>query len=106
MHRKNRPILRLISAAVALSFLAQDLGMAALDLNAKAEIKPSSFSLPQNVGIVKEAVDDQNPEVIVNIKDMHDNFSAQESITHVLENLVANYSIKTIGIEGSSGFID
>lgn len=97
--------LRIFSAFVAATLLVQDFGLAAIDLK-HSDLRPSGFSIPQNVGIVKEAVSLKGPEIIVNVKDMHDNFSAQESIVQVLENLVANYDVKTIGVEGSSGPVD
>ncbi|MFA5499648.1 MAG: hypothetical protein WC404_01050, partial [Candidatus Omnitrophota bacterium] len=64
------------------------------------------FSIPRNLGTTKEAQSFNSKEVIINIKDAHDNLSAQESIVGLLDNLVTNYDIRTIAVEGSAGYVD
>ena len=64
------------------------------------------FSIPRNLGTTKEVQAFNSKEVIINIKDAHDNLSAQESIVGLLDNLVTNYDIKTIAVEGSAGYVD
>ncbi|MFH1790577.1 MAG: cell envelope integrity protein TolA [Candidatus Omnitrophota bacterium] len=75
-----------------------------------SQVKPTlnlhEFSIPRNIGTTKEVEVFDSEEVIINIKDAHDNLSAQESISDILDNLVTNYDVRTIAIEGSSGYID
>ncbi|MEI8344480.1 MAG: hypothetical protein WCG06_00230 [Candidatus Omnitrophota bacterium] len=97
---------KVIAALVVVSFIAQDLSYAAIDLTAKKTVDASDFHVPQNLGVIKEAVSLGSPQTVINIKDIHDNFSAQESIVGLLETLVANYQIQTVGVEGMEGFVD
>ncbi|HTL70907.1 MAG TPA: hypothetical protein VL404_06415, partial [Candidatus Eisenbacteria bacterium] len=104
--RKKRAALRILSALLAFTFGLQDVGRAVIDLGLKSQVDLSSFNLPADIGIVKETNAGKTRDTIFNIKDMHDNYGAQESIVHLLENLVANYNVRTIGVEGMEGFID
>ncbi|MDD3088861.1 MAG: GNAT family N-acetyltransferase, partial [Candidatus Omnitrophica bacterium] len=63
-------------------------------------------SIPRDVAIVKDVTSTASKEMVINIKDVHDNFGAQESIVSVLDNLLTNYDIRFIGMEGSEGYID
>ena len=104
--RPRRVLLRFISAVVALSFFLQDIGFAGLDLNVSSKLNLSSFFIPRNIGVVKEVGQAKNQDTIINIKDIHDNYGAQESIVQIMENLITNYNIKTIGIEAMQGYVD
>nr|HPN72789.1 hypothetical protein [Candidatus Omnitrophota bacterium] len=66
----------------------------------------SPASIPRDLAIPKDAHQTESKELIINIKDVHDNFGAQESIVGVLENLAMNYDIRFVGVEGTEGDID
>src|SRR3990167_6279702 len=102
----RRPVLRFISAVVALSFFLQDVSIAAIDINTRSKLDPSSFYIPRNIGVVKEVNPAKDQDTIINIKDIHDNYGAQESIVQIMENLITNYNIKTIGVEAMQGYVD
>ena len=107
MRKSKFKYLRLISALTAFSFIFHDLtSFAAIDLSLPSKLDPKSLSLPHDIGIVKESRFSPGSDVIINIKDVHDNFGAQESISQILENLVVNYNVSTIGMEGAEGFVD
>ena len=95
--------IRAVALALVLTFFAQDLSWAVIDLSGRARIDTASFAIPQDIGIVKEAVQGTPDRLIVNIKDIHDNYGAQDSIVGILENLVMNYDVSTIGVEGKIG---
>ncbi|MBI4353493.1 MAG: hypothetical protein HY593_06195, partial [Candidatus Omnitrophica bacterium] len=103
---RKRFVLRFVSLAVTTAFLCQEAAFGVVDLSAPSQVDLRSFSVPKNIGLVKEANQTSSRETIINVKDIHDNFNAQESIVHILENLIANYNVKTIGIEGMEGPID
>ncbi|MBU1784090.1 MAG: hypothetical protein KKG95_01935, partial [Candidatus Omnitrophica bacterium] len=65
-----------------------------------------NFSISRDIGITRDVQIYDSKEVIINIKDVHDNYGAQESIVSVLDNLAINYDVRFVGIEGSEGYID
>src|SRR3989338_6995663 len=67
----------------------------------------NGISIPKEIAVTKgvsTASGDGN--LIINIQDAHASLSAQESIVKVLDNLVTNYDLSLVAIEGSSGYID
>lgn len=101
--------LRCIAATVVIGFLAQDVACYAQQQarsDVSAPIQASAVHVPQDAGLIKEAQDSGSAHGIINIKDIHDNYSAQESIVTLLESLVPNYGVRTIGLEGTTGDID
>ena len=71
-----------------------------------SKLNVNRFAIPRNIGITKDAAEYTSDETIINIKDAHDNFSAQMSIYELLDNLITNYEFEIIAVEGSSGYID
>ncbi len=78
---------------------------------ATPSITPKPFELnkwriPDSFGIIKE-VHEGNPEkTLVYLQDAHCNFEAQSNSAKILQDLVANYGLKLVNVEGSSGVID
>ena len=65
--KQNRAWVRALSFFLVVTFSAQEVGLAAVDFTAKAEVAPKNFSVPQNIGVVKDAAALKNSEVIINI---------------------------------------
>ncbi|MFH1790586.1 MAG: hypothetical protein ABH885_01195, partial [Candidatus Omnitrophota bacterium] len=115
-YSRFRGIFRILSLAVSIVFLVEQTALAqdpsSVQVSSKASSSASAsidlrqFSIPRNIGIAKDVRVYGSDEVIINIKDAHDNLSAQESIVDILDNLVVNYELRLIAVEGSSGFID
>ncbi|MCA9395650.1 MAG: protein phosphatase 2C domain-containing protein, partial [Candidatus Omnitrophica bacterium] len=101
-----RRIARFLSLPVISAFLIQDISWALIDVQHRQELNPNLFIVPKDIGSVKDSALGSSAETIINIKDIHDNYSAQESIVEILENIVTNYDIRSIGMEGSQGIID
>jgi|GEM_PF-4309515 len=107
INRRKTQIKKILSGLIAFLFLFQDVvGHAAIDLSVQSKTDFKSLYVPQDIGIVKESQIQPASDVIVNVKDIHDNFGAQQSIVQILENLVVNYNVRTIGMEGVEGFVD
>ncbi len=60
---------------------------------------PESLGMPRAARIAGD-------RTIVHIEDAHDSLEAQEKITGILEVLAADYDVKAVALEGSSGSID
>lgn len=118
-HGGRAPVIRVISAILICAFLWQEIvfaqGGPQESQSVSGKVSPSKtdqlinlreFSIPRNLGTTKEVQPFNSKEVVINIKDAHDNLSAQESIVGLLDNLVTNYDIRTIAVEGSAGYVD
>ena len=116
-YNKNKILCKLFAMILSFTFFFQQIaiaqepsGMPVSSKGATAKVRQTinlrDFSIPRNIGTTKEVQIFDSDEVIINIKDAHDNLSAQESVANLLDNLVTNYDLRTIAIEGSSGYID
>ena len=111
---RYRMFMKIIALLISGIFLFQQLTIAQQPVIPNVEIKdiradtidPDQFSLPRDIAITKDLKDSKSDKLIINIKDVHDNYGAQVSIAEVLENLLVNYDIRFVGIEGSEGYID
>ncbi len=98
---------RVVSAFLIFAFISQEIGWTAAVVEQPARNAPSAItSIPTHIGLVKDSFQGASRETIINIKDIHDNFSAQQSIAALLDNLLNNYQIKIIGTEGAEGPVD
>ncbi|MBI3633179.1 MAG: hypothetical protein HY226_02720 [Candidatus Vogelbacteria bacterium] len=115
------PVLRTISALVILTFVSQDFAQAqggtpvwshVIDSQPKnvlpknSEDKLNNIAIPFNSGLARKVAVQGTNEIIINIQDAHSKLGAQESITKILDNLVKNYDLKLIALEGSSDLVD
>jgi tetratricopeptide (TPR) repeat protein/Fe2+ or Zn2+ uptake regulation protein len=107
-----RPWVRAISLFTAMIFFCQQLSFAQPQADTPTPAAVYGFmdldqvSIPRDIAITKEVNHADSRELIINIRDVHDNFGAQESIVSVLDNLVVNYDLEFVGVEGSEGLID
>lgn len=69
-------------------------------------IYSQDITIPKGVAVIKESYAASNNKTIINIQDAHASLGAQESIVATLDFLAANYDVKLVAIEGSSGYID
>jgi hypothetical protein len=113
------PILRSISATLVVTFLLQDFAQAqgnqplwthvtqaAESTKKDSQDKLSSIAIPYDSGLTRKAVARGTEEIIINIQDAHSKLGAQESIARILDNLVKNYNLNLVALEGSSGVVD
>jgi len=107
-----RPWIKTVALAVAFTFLSQQVTYGQIARPAgvqplvKGRIDLNQVSIPRDIAITKDINKTPSKELIINIKDVHDNYGAQESIVSVLDNLAVNYDVKFVGVEGSEGLID
>jgi len=112
--RRVRPFLRGVALAVAVIFLFEQTGVAqniktaptVASSAASTHLNLNQFSIPRDIAITKDVKKTDSLETIINIKDVHNNYGAQESIVEVLDNLLTNYDVRFVGVEGSEGYID
>ena len=113
------PILRAISALVILTFIFQDIvsaqggtplwshvTQAQESGNTSHENQLKEITIPADSGLTRKAVVNGTNDVIINIQDAHSKLGAQESITKILDNLVKNYNLNLIALEGASDLVD
>ncbi|MFH1798691.1 MAG: tetratricopeptide repeat protein [Candidatus Omnitrophota bacterium] len=104
---------RIIALIVALIFCIEQTGFAEVGARPSAvqevprhELNINQFSIPSDIAITKYINKTDSEKLIINIKDIHDNYGTQKSIVDVLDNLLVNYDVRFVGIEGSEGYID
>ncbi len=107
-----------ISLIVIASFVLQDFVSAQGGTPLWSSVAPSKNSktvpqsdlnkinIPHDSGLTRKVAVTGSEDVIINIQDAHSKLGAQESITKILDNLVKNYNLSLIALEGSSDRID
>lgn len=71
-----------------------------------SEDKLETIAIPNDSGLTRKVAVKGTDEIIINIQDAHSKLGAQESISKILDNLVKNYNLKLIALEGSSDLVD
>ncbi|KJJ85780.1 hypothetical protein OMAG_000355 [Candidatus Omnitrophus magneticus] len=120
--KRLKPFLKMVSLLVSFTFFIQEMsfpqGNETRSMNQMNVPQPDGrvgtgmnfsikqFSIPRDVAITRDLNSTDSENLIINIKDVHDNYGAQKSIAEVLDNLLVNYDVRFIGIEGSEGYID
>lgn len=102
----GRPIVRAISFAIAVAFLAQELVWAApLSLARPASVPMPSvaFKVPASAGIVDDFFKAQDPKLIVLIQDAHTNDSAQFNAARILEEVLRAERARLVFTEADHG---
>ncbi len=67
---------------------------------------PDKVVIPRDFGLVKTRFQGKEEKLIVHIQDAHCNYEAQSNIVKILENLIRNYNLSFISVEGAEGMID
>ncbi|MFA6079734.1 MAG: hypothetical protein WC779_08330, partial [Candidatus Omnitrophota bacterium] len=104
--QRNKGWIRIVSIILIVTFINQDLVWAQDTASVLSKETAGSFSLPKDLATAKDVHIAKSGKTIINIQDAHASIGAQESIVSVLDSLVANYDLKLIAVEGSSGYID
>ncbi len=103
--RRYNIFLKVTATIVALIFFHQQIVWAAGDISSYPKIN-KNFNIPKNLAdIEKKGLLGKN-ETIINIQDCHSSLSAQYSIVEILKNLMSEYDVRVVAVEGASGYID
>ncbi len=106
-HRKKKWIC-LIAIILTCTFIPQNIAYSqdAAPIWSKEQNGNGDVRIPKEIAVIKESYAASNGKTVINIQDAHASLGAQESIVAALDFLVANYDLKLVAIEGSSGYID
>jgi len=112
--RRNAVFIKFASIFLIVVFLYQNViyaqdGLPVWSGSAKISVESEAvngYDVPYELAEVKEDIQTDGDELIINIQDAHSNLGAQKSVAGILDSLVTNYNIQLIAIEGSEGFID
>ncbi|NQU73923.1 MAG: hypothetical protein HQ547_04360 [Candidatus Omnitrophica bacterium] len=88
---------------IALSILAVISSTAHLrDSNAEDVIRAAEVKFSPTYGRITEVFDGGQDKLVVHIQDAHTNYGAQKNSAHILEELINNYGLYLILVEGGS----
>ncbi|MDD3089277.1 MAG: hypothetical protein PHT95_04950, partial [Candidatus Omnitrophica bacterium] len=115
---RNKQSIKIISAFLSVIFLFQQVVWAAGDTHVPAARNvmsltsdapldpPIQITLPSELAETETSSIGANGETIINIQDCHSSLTAQYSIARILGELVQNYDVRLVAVEGGSGYID
>ena len=106
MMSKSRLIIKTISVVVAGVFLCQQVVWAAGGADGLTATAGKSINVPAALAHVDTSRKGNGGDFVVNIQDNHSSLSTQYSIVNVLKELLKEYDLNIIAIEGGSGFAD
>lgn len=66
----------------------------------------NKIAIPHDSGVARRVVAKGGDELVINIQDAHSKLGAQESISRILDNLVKNYNLNLIALEGAGDVVD
>ncbi|MDR2192712.1 MAG: hypothetical protein LBO62_07545, partial [Endomicrobium sp.] len=70
-------------------------------------LRNSSSVLPSNIGkIVESQTFENSPYTIISVQDLHCNSEVQSNIEQIIANLIKNYKISAVFVEGGYGIVD
>ena len=117
--KRNSFLLKSVSVILAVVFLNQQMGWADNGRAVWAQTKPvnqvgqaaqhlkDNFEMPYDLASTEDIEINGGDETIIQIQDAHASLSAQYSIVKLLDNLVDNYNLSFVALEGAgSGYID
>ena len=64
------------------------------------------IEVPKELAHIEKTYKNGSEDVIINIQDCHSSLSAQYSIVNILKDLLNNYNLSLVAIEGGTGYID
>ncbi|MGB2651930.1 MAG: HEAT repeat domain-containing protein, partial [Candidatus Omnitrophota bacterium] len=114
---RNRTFIKIVATVVAVIFLHQQVVWAAGDMAGIGRAVASQSQIPyadayRNINLPEELAQTDDihingsEDLIINIQDCHSSLSAQYSIVKILNELLHNYDLNVVAIEGGSGYID
>jgi len=106
MISKNKIILKTISLIVAGVFLCQQVVWAAGGADTASVTTGKNINVSNALAHVDTSREGNGGDFIVNIQDCHSSLSTQYSIVNVLKELLKEYDLNVIAIEGGTGFTD
>ncbi|MFC1548840.1 HEAT repeat domain-containing protein, partial [Candidatus Omnitrophota bacterium] len=114
---KHKTLLKIVSLLVAVIFLHQQIVWAAGDMaelskaisgqrNTTLVDTHSNIRIPEELAETDDIYINGGKDIVVNIQDCHSSLSAQYSIVNILKDLLKNYDLSVVAIEGGAGYID
>ncbi len=114
---RNKRWIRAVASLLVICFINQDIVWAqdgapvwSKGQSGSSFFKPTnvsdSIAVPKDVAVTKEVFNAGDGKTIINIQDAHDSFTAQQSISSILDSLATNYDLRLVAVEGSTGYID
>ena len=117
--KRNLKFIRVVSVILSVIFLHQQIGWADGGRAVWAQTKPlkqigqpvepirNNFEMPYDLASTVDMNVNNDSETIIQIQDAHASLAAQYSIANLLDNLVDNYNLSFVALEGAqSGYID
>lgn len=113
MAKRKQFLNKIISILLIQTFLLSNIAFAAPQENPANVINqdeiiqnPEKIVIPREFGLIKSKYIGKNGKLVVHIQDAHCNYEAQSNIVHILENLIKNYNVSFVSVEGADGIID
>ncbi|MFH1877981.1 MAG: hypothetical protein ABH883_04165, partial [Candidatus Omnitrophota bacterium] len=115
---KYKAFLKSVSLIVSFFFLSQQIVWAQGDMaitfkripmqeDSITPEMPGEIQISNDLALIdKVQVSGDAEETVINIQDCHSSLTAQYSIMEILQNLLQNYDVNVIGVEGGAGYID
>lgn len=64
------------------------------------------ITVPHDSGLVRKIAANGTENILINVQDAHTKIGAQHSIAKILDNLVKNYDLKLVAMEGAASMVD
>lgn len=111
---RRKKVLRIISIVLLQTFLCYNIGLATVE---RPQIPPEKdqptekisiedIGISKNIGSIKSKHKGKGEKLVIHIQDAHCNFEAQENIAKILDNLIKNYNVNFVAVEGADGIVD
>gem|GEM_PF-3687700 len=71
-----------------------------------SQLDVETFTIPQDLGVVKYFGRGDPDKVVIHIQDAHCNYAAQKKISRIIEYLNKEYGIELVNLEGGTGDYD
>ncbi|MFH1552888.1 MAG: hypothetical protein ABID83_04540, partial [Candidatus Omnitrophota bacterium] len=115
---KRKYTLKIISAVLTTVFLCQQIAWSAGETvlspaavpvredMSRVDLPARGIRVPAALAQVETTYTAGSGGSIVNIQDCHSSLTAQHSIVNILKDLLRNYDVRIVAVEGASGYID
>ncbi|MBN1354589.1 MAG: hypothetical protein JW994_07995 [Candidatus Omnitrophica bacterium] len=110
--RKNI-LVKIVSILLVQTFLFYNISFATIDdrgVSAKTDsasvVSLDNIGISTQIGTIKNRYRGKDSRLIIHIQDAHCNYEAQTNISKILEELIKNYHIDFVAVEGADGVVD